>query len=511
MATYTLSSTRKRGKAMAFVVAAAGILGISLVALFVGALTGLDPGLSVRFMVLIGVPFLLVLAWVVPRSKDDPAERFNQILFYLMLTAIFWPPYALFTLRGLPSLEPRRMILLLLLVLWLFKVMTSPILSRRLLSRLRMGGLPLMLLSGFVVWRLASAVASAQPVYSFIQFGWDFLNYYLVFFVAISSLRDMRDLRPLLTALAAAAIAIALIGFVERVVGHNLFANLVPANAEFAAAQAQGLEEKIREGGNRVQATFEHPMVMAEFLVVILPMIVFLALKDRRKVVRVGALGGIVLVLGGIALSGTRSAMLTGAVVMSLSMTLYFMNNVQGGKMSLKAFFSVLGMLTLVVGLLASVSVMSQLIAGRTAAERGSSVSRLLQVQAAIPKVQKQPLLGYGVWMGNAELGFKASRGRLSVDNYYLTLTLDSGLPGSLAFLGALIGFIWTGARLFLGKAEADQRVLAGLLSISLIGLMVTKSVLSIEKNLIFMTLICAMLVVLREQASVAPNQAVAP
>jgi hypothetical protein len=36
----------------------------------------------------------------------------------------------------------------------------------------------------------------------------------------------------------------------------------------------------------------------------------------------------------------------------------------------------------------------------------------------------------------------------VSVDSYYLTMALDSGVPGLLLFLGVFIGFIAMGLRL---------------------------------------------------------------
>lgn len=507
MASYSLSSTRKRGKFLALAFTVAGVFGISFIAFLVGALTGMDPGLSVRFAAIMAVPMLLVLAWAAPKGRDDPSARLNQVLFYLMLVAIFWPPYAIFSMHGLPSLDPKRLVLLFLLVFWLFKIMTSPVLSQRLRTRLRAGGLPLALFSLFLVWRLASAVSSEVPVYSFIQFGWEFLNYYLVFFVALSCLRDTADIRKLVILLATAAFIISLIAILERLVGHNLFAKLVPMNADFAAAQAAALEEKLREGGIRAQATFEHPMVLAEFLVFTLPMIAFVALKANGRLLRFASLGGILLVLGGIVMSGTRSAILTGGIVMFLSMILYFFNNMQGRELSLKAFFSVLGMIALVCVLLASTSVMLQLIQGRSAAEVGSSSARLLQMQAAVPKIRAQPLLGYGVSVGNQELGYRASHGRFTVDNYYLTLTMDSGLPAGLLFALLLLVFCALGASLYFRLGNDDDRMLAGMLTISVTGFMVTKSVLSIDKNLIFLSLGFAFLLVLKEKLDAADGK----
>jgi hypothetical protein len=71
----------------------------------------------------------------------------------------------------------------------------------------------------------------------------------------MSSLRDRRDVAWIMKLMVAGAVIVALLGGVERVVGHNLFAKLVPADNDAVAA---ALADKLRDGGNRVQSTFEH-------------------------------------------------------------------------------------------------------------------------------------------------------------------------------------------------------------------------------------------------------------
>src|SRR4051794_22124139 len=135
MATYTFSATRKRGKVAAVLVSAAIILGIVLAALVVGVLVGIDPAISVRIFIVLTMPLALALVWAAPKSVGDPAGRLNQLLICLALASVFWPPYITFSAGGLPSMEPRRFVLLVMLGVWLYKMFTSPVLAQRFFSR----------------------------------------------------------------------------------------------------------------------------------------------------------------------------------------------------------------------------------------------------------------------------------------------------------------------------------------------------------------------------------------
>lgn len=498
MISNTYSASRKRGKLAALISAAAVVLGVVLAGFVAGALIGIDPGTAVRVIVVLSMPLVLVLVWTAPKSAADPSGRLNQLLACLVLVAVFWPPYIIFTAGGLPSMEPKRFVLLVLLVFWLYKMFTSPLLSQRFFSRWRNGGLPLYVMVGFVCWRLLSALTGEQPVFSVIQFGWNFINYYLVFFVAISCLRDSEDVAWLVKIMAVSAVTVALVGMIERLVGHNLFANMVSVNTEMLQA---AVEEKIRDGGSRVQGTFEHPMTLAEYLVLSAPMLLLILQNSSRQWHRVCAVVGLLIVMGGIFLSGTRSAMLTGVSVLGLALVFYFLDNMRRRGFSLKTFASLIGLIGLVIGTLAAIPIAAELIQGRSVVERTSSGARVLQYQQSLPKIEKEPLLGYGVAMGNSQVGFKASRGRYSIDSYYLSMALDSGVPGALLFVGIFIVFGVMGVRLALSQSDPKLRLLARTLVVALGGVMVIRAVLSIENNLVFVSLICAMLLVLKQQA----------
>ena len=91
-----------------------------------------------------------------------------------------------------------------------------------------------------------------------------------------------------------------------------------------------------------------------------------------------------------------------------------------------------------------------------------------------------------------------ASEGRISIDSYYLSLVLDSGVPALVAFVLLLSYFVFKGLRCSLTN-RSDAALLAGMFSISVLGMLVMKLILSLSQNLPLLYLACAMILVLSE------------
>jgi hypothetical protein len=72
--------------------------------------------------------------------------------------------------------------------------------------------------------------------------------------------------------------------------------------------------------------------------------------------------------------------------------------------------------------------------AGTSAAN--STQSRIDQVEQALPKIMQRPVGGYGTGRSTRVLGYWGRT--LTIDNYYLSLALDLGFPGPIAFFTIL-------------------------------------------------------------------------
>jgi hypothetical protein len=161
MSTYTFSASRKRGKLASVLVSTMVVLGVVLAAFVVGALIGLDPGTAVRLMAVLSMPLVLVLVWAAPESTDDPASRLNALVVGVLLASMLWPSYVVFSTGGLPGIEPKRLLTLTLLGYWCHKMFLAGAVAA-LLPPLACRRLVMYLLLAFLLWRLASALASSS-------------------------------------------------------------------------------------------------------------------------------------------------------------------------------------------------------------------------------------------------------------------------------------------------------------------------------------------------------------
>lgn len=463
--------------------------------------------LAIKSFIFILLALYLVNVALMPKRPQASAMFLRRVLLSSLCVLVFWPTYAVFTLSGLPSIDPRKIALLLLLLSVTYTCLNVESALASMKATLAKGGWLTLLLVLFVLWRLASVLASDNLEKASIQFGWELLTFFLVFAATIVCLRSSRDMHTVLAVMTVCTGLVSLIAIVERLHGSNFISPLAPRNLEFDAAQALALHAKIREGANRVQATFEHPMAMAEFLVMMAPPAAFVAFRHKRRAMRLCGLATLPLLVVAVFLTQTRSAFIAIAGMIVCGAILWLAKIMKTQSLGFKGYLSFVGIAIVVAILASAAGIASTLVSGRSEAEQQSSLERLEQLKRAESVIAKAPMLGSGVGLGNDTIGFSAVKGRLYVDNYYLTLALDSGIPGAVLFFLILVFASFSGIRLFFSRS-GETAELAGCLALSIFALVLTKSVLSIHYNLTYAYLLIGLLIVLKAQREKKDDQA---
>jgi O-antigen ligase len=113
---------------------------------------------------------------------------------------------------------------------------------------------------------------------------------------------------------------------------------------------------------------------------------------------------------------------------------------------------------------------------------QSSSDARAEQWRMGVPKLISHPL-GFGVGRGNEALGFLNLAGKGTVDTYYLTVMLDSGVIALPLFLLTFLIPAWLGFKYYRDSKTPEQELLAPL-SIAIINFVIVKSVLTSEANI---------------------------
>ncbi|MCU6498875.1 O-antigen ligase family protein [Rugamonas sp. A1-17] len=492
-------------------VALAALMGLGL--LLFCALTGLmvavmPPGVLVRLLIAPLALFALVLLWVVPKRATTPDGLHNLLLATLIVLINIWPAYIVHRFGGLPYINPTKLAWLALLGVVGVNLFSSKPAMARLVARCKAHPL---LIGGVVFlfgWRVVSAASGVQPVAQVVSMASEVIGCYAIFFIALAVLRDERDVFRLLKVLVAVAMVQALLASYESVVKHTLFDKFVVLSSEDAATMVDTLREKFRNGHYRAQGTFEHPMVLAEFMAMSAPLALVLFLSRQTSGWRWTAAAFLPVALVVIVSSRSRVgiAVLLAAVLLVGGLMLLPRGRRQGSSLSLVLTMFLLPVL--MVGAYFALNEMISLAAGRSVSEANSSLARVLMMERGIPLLKASPLVGYGYGMGAVKLGF-FDGARFNIDNYLLGVALDSGLPGLFAFVGVFIGATFMGVQCYRRRDDRGG-LAAGFIAVSIVVLLGCKTVLSIASGFTLGYILIAAIIVLLEPAAGAAEPAAA-
>ncbi|MET3132123.1 hypothetical protein AAKU55_002393 [Oxalobacteraceae bacterium GrIS 1.11] len=483
------------------------LVGLALLGgLFACALTGLmvaviPPGTLIRLFAFPMVMLLLVALWMMPKRREAPDGLLNIILLVLVSLINLWPPYIIFRFGGMPTVNPTKLAWLAFMVLASFSILSCQVPMARLVARCKAHRILVSAIAFLFAWRIISSATGIQPLAQIATLVSEIVSCYFIFFLVLAVLRDEKDVFRMLVVLVIVAIAQACLASYESVVKHTLFARFITLGADDSAVMLDSLRGIFRDGHYRAQGTFEHSMVLAEFLAMIVPLAAAVFLTRREVLLRWAGLGFIPLAVAMIGASRSRSGMavLLIAVLLVGVLRLIPRENTGGGQ---RSFSLVMIMAMLLAPLLLGVGYvamqeMTSLIAGRTQTEAGSTMARVLMMQRGMPLLAASPFFGYGNGMGAVKLGFFDGV-RYNIDNFFLGLALDAGIPGLVAFAVIFIGAIVLGLKVYRKRVDSAGTV-AGFIVISLIMLLVTKTVLSITSGFTLAYILIAAMIVLGE------------
>lgn len=495
--------SRPRGQhALSAAMAGGALLLCAITGLAVALLpTGVVVRLAAPPIALLG----LLALWVLPKRRAAPDGLLNALLWLLVALIHLWPSYVVYRLGAIPALNPTKLAWLMFLLATSYSILSC----RESMARLaaRCGAHPALVsaILFLLAWRIISSAAGVQPLAQVFALGTEIISCYLVFFLVLAVLRDEKDVFRLLGVLLAVALAQAALASYESLVKHTLFERFIVASNDDAQIMLDILRQKFRDGNYRAQGTFEHPMVLAEFMAMMVPLAAALALTARRRLARFAGAVFLPLAVAMIVASRSRSGI---AVLMIAVLLVGVLLLLPRGQARHRASLAALTALLLLPVLLPLAYFAAQelhaLIVGRSNSEASSSMSRVLMLERGIPLLAGHPLLGFGSGMGAVKLGF-FDGARFNIDNYWLGLALDSGVPGLLGFAVVFFGAIGLGLRVYRRRLDRAGTV-AGLGAVSLFMLVLTKTVLSISSGLTLAYILVAAIVVLGEGPGPAPG-----
>lgn len=398
----------------------------------------------------------------------------------------------------LPIINPQRVVGLLLVLCVVLNSLLSRSWYARGVERLKLAKGPVLLVSSFFLWRLLSAFFSEDPVYSLFIVTIDIMLQFVFFILIIVEFNSRRDVRAGLNIILAGAILVVLFGVIESITEHNIFFSLAPSGSSDTAYIASAVSEKIRES-YRVQAAFLHPLVLAEYLVIVIPVaVMFLFFLQCRLLFKISAAfvlaGGLYVLI----CTGSRS----GIVAFGIQIIVFSFFLLRQ-KIKKSRGFRTVFVFTVAVGVFCAVSVVAyyygpNLLLGRDSTEMSSTATRLIQLYKGSSAVEDKPLMGWGPGVGGNYAAVENPKtGMATVDDYYLSLALESGIPALVLFVLMLWMFIQK-SRQIAKLSTINYSRTAEFFSISLIGFAIFCTILSIYEIFTIIFVIFGLIIVMQ-------------
>lgn len=451
--------------------------------------------LSMGFgMLAVGVTALLVTA-VAPQMTQIPHRALAWGLVIALVFYFVWPRNVFLPVRGLPVKHPQRLFYLLFLAYAAYVVLKCHPARQRLAQGLRAMPWFTGLWLALAMWQLLSLVFSEHSLALIGPWFVDFLVVTLVYPLVLLCLATPQDYRRLMIGLLLAALFNCLLAIPESVLQRNLFESFIALESLDPVMAQQIIAAKVRGGAYRAQAAFDHPLLFAEFLVVNVPVAIALLLERGRRTLGACAL---VLLAIGLALSHSRIALVASALAIAVIVVVLILRGAQVGRRNpwplVAAVFAVpVAVLALALG----TDFVAQVAVGRTAVEASSSSVRLIQLVEGWRRVQEQPLLGFGPATAGFVLNFQNTFGVRTLDNYLLSLALDSGIPALALFVLAIVALGWRSAGIAIVSHHNQCQNIAMTVVAGLVAFVAIKGVLGTPLNNLLLPMWAATIAIL--------------
>lgn len=473
---------------MAAVVAASAAYG----ALFAASSDHINVVLIAPLVGLVGLA-----VWALP-DGFFPAP--TKTLRFLTLSALFalavWPNYLAIAPPGLPWITLNRLLGLALLSSLLVCLSVSETFRKQLLGIFASSPLLWRALLAFGAIQIFSVIVSVNVPMSIDGLITVLVSWAAVYVASAFVFAEPGMAHRWTLVLWASVIVVGLISVGEYREGRILWAGHIPSLLRIEDPDVQRILAGVhREALNqhRVQGTFTTPLGLSEFMALSLPFIVNFAIGKYSMVMRIAAAATLPVMVFAIIVTQSRLGMV-GVGVSALMFVFFF-----GAQRLRRDGNDIVGRAILFsYPVLACLFVAASFFVGHirhvvwgTGATADSTQARFGQWQAGIPKILARPW-GYGLGQGASSLNWTIASGLVTIDSYYLTLSMEYGVFGLLLYVWALVAAIAMAVRLALaGEYKDREAALIVPATIALANFVVIKTVFSQQDNhpMIFMVL----------------------
>lgn len=467
------------------------------------------PYLLVPMAAPLGVLLGLVI-WALPDTRSKPLFGIEALLLAYAAAILIWPNYIAISLPGLPWITVARLFGFPLAFLYLVSLSTSAE-FRTANELIHRNSIPVWVFIAvlFVIQVLSTPLAKEHLAAVQKLVIWQ-INLTLIFFISAYVFSKERRCDQWLYLLLVASIILSIVGIIESREHRILWAGHIPSFLRVDTDSVSGIlsgSSRAATGVYRVKGTASTALGLSELIALTMPFIIHMAIGRFGLVTRMLAAGAVPLLIYVVVATDSR----LGMVGTIMSVLLYFAAwTVLRWRRNKRDLFAPALLFAapfiVAIGFMATLFIRRlRLMVWGGGAQQASNQARIDQIDKGLPMIVKNPL-GHGPGQAAETLGYHGGGGVLTIDNYYLSIGLEYGVIGFIAFYGMFLFVAWNAAKQASLMGEQSERDfdLFVPLAISLLNFVVIKSVFSQQENhsLVFMMLGMAVALTYRYQKS---------
>lgn len=460
---------------------------LALIAVFYGLVFAVTAtAFLVQLMIPIAIVALLALA-LLPENGVAYDRTVTWLLYCLVLALACWPDYLALSLGSLPWITAVRLVAVPLCLVYVMSLSQSAAYRSELHRSLAVAPAVWKLLAVFFVLAFLSIGFSDKIVGSANKFFVAVYAWGTMFLIGAQIFGRPGRVRGFARFLWGATVVTCLVALWELQLGQVPWAGHIPSflkiEDELISTILAG-KQRAAVGAYRLQGKFTTPLGLAEFLALIVPFILHFTMSSRKNLDRIAAAATLLLML--IVIIKTDSRLGTIGFIISVLGYLFYwaLRRWKSEQNSLFAPLIVLGYpVILVVLILASffVTRVRNAVWG-SGAYQASNEGRAQQIAEGMDIILRQPW-GHGIGRAAETLGFTNLDGVLTIDSYFLSVALEVGVIGFVAYYGAFIVALWVGGREVLSKGDHPETGWLVAILLSLGNFVVIKTILSQQEN----------------------------
>lgn len=372
--------------------------------------------------------------------QEHTPERESKY-FYLFLAYIFilplWPNYAELKVSGIPNLAPDRLLRFALFFGFIGIFFTNSEAVKRMKRRISRHWVLVLALCFYYGARTLSALVSDNTVFQIYAF---FRNEFLIsfpfFLYALLAIRDSQSIKKIMATLVIAGFISSLVALVDYYKQQNLFVGLVPVSSDYVLGV---FLDKTRDEGYRAQGTFEHPIMLGQFFMLLLPLIWVLFRQSTKAAHKIFYAASAILALVAVFASGSRAALGLAISVVCLCVFWDIYAWTRTSKNRVLQYLVISQAPIPILGAFFALYSYKGAALGQTQETVSSTNARLDMLLGGAPKIFDSPLWGHGLGEALSVFSLVGRAGIRTLDNYYILIGLETGALVMFLFFLILI------------------------------------------------------------------------